>query len=76
MGKAGAHAAVEALNFTTHLVAELFEPTNDSRSSSHDISLFWETAGTSARPAGREKRENSIISCYGAKQARTRRLKL
>ena len=53
MGKAGAHAAVEALNFTTHLFAEIFEPTNDSRSSSHDISLFWETAGTSVGPAGR-----------------------
>ena len=65
-GKAGAHPAVEAGISPLTWLPRLFEPTNDSRSSSHKISLFRETAGTSARSAGREKRENSIISCYGA----------
>ena len=76
MGKAGAHAAVEALNFTTHLVAETFEPTNDSRSSSHDISLVsgdsWHISGASGAVEAR-KLDNIVL--WG-KLARTRRLKL
>ena len=53
MGKAGAHTVVEARISPLTWSTEIFELTKDSRSSSHNISLFRETAGTSARSGGR-----------------------
>ena len=53
MGKAGAHAAVEALISPLTYLPNYLNPQMTQEAQATDISLFWETAGTSAGSAGR-----------------------